>query len=472
MHSIAGRLGTAGALWLAAIGLFVAAALVPLPHDLSRAGALTLAGLLAAVLFWASGIQDAALTGLIVITALATVGVMSFERAVAGFGAEFVWLMAATFIIAAAMEDSGLGRRIAFMILRLAGGRASRVMLAVLAVVLVMAFMVPTAAARTAMLLPICLGIIEATGARAPSNFAKMVLVGVSHAAIMAGVALPTAAGATIYAVAAFGTLINVRWAYHDWLVAFYPIAIVFMLGLWRILLWIFPPEREELVGGATYVREQLNRLGPLKVAEQKTLAVIAGMYCLWLVGPRIGISTAQAGVLGALVLVTPGVGAVRWERGLEAIKWNIVILFAVSLSLANALESSGASRWLATSALGALGSPSPAIAALTVSLFAVVLRVGFVNNLGMIAASLPLIFTLAKAWGLSAQWLGMLLVLTGSPGFLLPTQTPTGMITLGYEFHDGRDYLRSGLPTSLLLIALAMFVAFVYWPLLGYHPQ
>jgi di/tricarboxylate transporter len=65
-----------------------------------------------------------------------------------------------------------------------------------------------------------------------------------------------------------------------------------------------------------------------------------------------------------------------------------------------------------------------------------------------------------------------MLLVLTGSPGFLLPTQTPTGMITLGYEFHDGRDYLRSGLPTSLLLIALAMFVAFVYWPLLGYYPQ
>jgi sodium-dependent dicarboxylate transporter 2/3/5 len=294
----------------------------------------------------------------------------------------------------------------------------------------------------------------------------------VSHAAILAGVALPTAAGATIYAVAAFGSLIDVKWQYLDWLVAFYPIAVVFMLGLWRILLWIFPPEREDLVGSARYVREQLQRMGPLGAAERKTLAAIAAMYALWLIGGRAGISTAQAGVLGALALVTPGLGVLPWERGLAAIKWNIVILFAVSLSLANALESSGASRWLAAAALGALGSPSPAVVALTVSLFAVMLRVGFVNNLGMIAASLPLVFTLAKAWSLNAQWLGMLLLLTGSPGFLLPTQTPSGMITLGYAFHDGRDYLRSGLPTSLFLIGLAMLAAFIYWPLLGYHPQ
>jgi di/tricarboxylate transporter len=139
---------------------------------------------------------------------------------------------------------------------------------------------------------------------------------------------------------------------------------------------------------------------------------------------------------------------------------------------LANALEASGASRWLAGAAVGALGHPSPVVVALTVSLFAVVLRVGFVNNLGMIAATLPLIFTLAKAWNLNPQWLGMLLVLTGSPGFLLPTQTPSGMITLGYEFHDSRDYLRPGLPASLLLIGLAMLVAFMYWPLLGYHAR
>ncbi len=93
------------------------------------------------------------------------------------------------------MADSGLGRRIALGILRLAGGRAPAVLLALLGVILVLSFMVPTAAGRISMIVPVCLGIIEAAGLRPPSNFAKAMLVGTSHASNMAGVGLATASG-------------------------------------------------------------------------------------------------------------------------------------------------------------------------------------------------------------------------------------------------------------------------------------
>jgi len=61
--------------------------------------------------------------------------------------------------------------------------------------------------------------------------------------------------------------------------------------------------------------------------------------------------------------------------------------------------------------------------------------------------------------------------VMTAGPGFLLPTQTPTGMITIGYEYYTIRDYMRAGLPASLVLLALTWFAAFFYWPMLGYRP-
>jgi anion transporter len=458
-------------IWLVAIGFFLAAAWLPLPTGLTRAGAYALAALGAAVVFWASGVQDPSLTGLLLISLLTLLRVMPFKDAVASFGAEFVWLLAATFIIAQGMADSGLGRRIALGILSLAGGRASLVLLALLGVVLVLSFMVPTAAGRISMVLPVCLGIIGAAGIQPPSNFAKAMLVGTSHASIMAGIGLMTAAGATVYAAGAFETLIGFRWTYLAWLAAFFPLVVIFVFVLWRILLRVFPPEREDLVGGATYVREELQRLGSLTAAERKMLAMFAGMYALWIVGPRWDITTAQAGTFGAVALMLPGVHLLTWDRALAAVKWNVVILFAVSLTLANALEITGAGRWLTTAVIGVLSHPSPLAAVAVLAPLVVLIRVGFVNNLGMIAAGLPLAFTLAKGWELNPLWAGMLVVITAGPGFMLPTQTPTGMITLGYEYHTTRDYLRSGLPASIVLILLTWAAALFYWPLLGYRP-
>ncbi len=458
-------------IWLAATLMFVVAAFLPLPVGLSRQGAFTLAGLSAAVIFWASGVQDPAMTGLLIIAVLSVLGVMSFGQAVVGFGAEFVWLLLATFIVAQGMADSGLGRRIAFGILRWAGGRADAVLLALLGVTVVLSFMVPTAAGRISMILPICLGIAGAAGLTPPSNFAKAMLVGTSHASIIAGTGLVTAAGATVYAVGAFETLIGVRWTYIGWCVAFFPLVVIFVLIMWKILLWVFPPEHDELGGETAYIHEELRRLGPLSIAERKMLAVFAGIYALWIVGPRWEVTTAQAAMLGALALLLPGVRLLDWDRALRAVKWNVIILFAMSLSLASALERSGAGRWLTDATLSIVSRPSSLAAVVILVPLIVLGRVGFVNNLGMIAAAMPVAFTLAKGWGLDPRWVGMIIVMTAGPGFLLPTQTPTGMITMGYEYHDTRDYVRSGLLTTVLLIFLTGIAALFYWPLLGYRP-
>ena len=155
----------------------------------------------------------------------------------------------------------------------------------------------------------------------------------------------------------------------------------------------------------------------------------------------------------------------------MASIRWNVIILFGVSLALADALERSGAGAWLTTGTLRIVEHPSPLALVAVISPLVLLIRIGFVNNLGMIAAGLPLAFTLARGWGLSPLWTGMVVVMTAGPGFLLPTQTPTGMITVGYEYYSIRDYLRAGIPASAILLALTFLAALAYWPLLGYRP-
>jgi anion transporter len=457
--------------WAVFAGAFLLAAVLPLPETLTRAGAYALAALLAAVVFWASGVQDPSLSGLLIVTLMSLLGVMPFERAVAGFGTEFVWLLVVTFILAQAMAETGLGRRIALSLLRRAGGNPSLVLLALLGSVVVLSFMVPTAAGRISMILPVVLGIIEAARIPPGSRFAKAMLIGTSHISIMAGIGLMTAAGATVYAAGAFENLIGARWSYPAWLAAFFPLVAVFTVLVWRVLLRLFPPDRGELSGGAEYVSGELRRLGRLGIPEQKMLAVFLLIFTLWIVGPRWGITTPQAGMVGTILLLLPGVRVLTWERAMAAIRWNVIILFGVSLALADALERSGAGAWLTTGTLRIVEHPSPLALVAVISPLVLLIRVGFVNNLGMIAAGLPLAFTLARGWGLNPLWTGMVVVMTAGPGFLLPTQTPTGMITAGYEYYTIRDYLRSGIPASAILLALTFLAALVYWPLLGYRP-
>jgi len=468
---VAARPSLAWAPWVVFGAAFLLAAFSPLPEGLSRTGAYALAGLLAAVVFWASGVQDPSLSGLLLITLLSLLGVMPFARAVAGFGAEFVWLLVVTFILAQAMAETGLGRRIALVLLHRAGGRPAAVLLALLGAVVVLSFMVPTAAGRISMILPVVLGIIEASRIPPSSRFAKAMLIGTSHLSIMAGIGLITAAGATVYAAGAFGTLIGVRWTYVAWFTAFFPLVVVFTLIVWRLLLWQHPPERGELTAGAEYVTQELRRMGRLAVPERKMLAVFAVIFLLWVFGPRWGITTPQAGMIGALALMMPGVRVLSWEQAMASVRWNVIILFGVSLALADALERSGAGGWLTAAALGVVAHPSPAAVALVIAPLVLLIRIGFVNNLGMIAAGLPLAFTLARGWDMSPLWTGMVVVMTAGPGFLLPTQTPTGMITIGYEYYTIRDYLRAGIPASIVLLALTWLAAFIYWPLLGYRP-
>jgi anion transporter len=457
--------------WAIFLGAFLLAAVLPLPAGLARTGAYALAGLLAAVVFWASGVQDPSLSGLLIVTLMTVLGVMPFERAVAGFGTEFVWLLVVTFVLAQAMAETGLGRRIALALLHRAGGRPPLVLLALLGSVLVLAFMVPTAAGRISMILPVVLGIIEAAKLPPGSRFAKAMLIGTSHISIMAGVGLMTAAGATVYAAGAFENLIDVRWTYPAWLAAFFPLVAVFTVLVWRTLLWMFPADGGELTAGAAYVASELRRLGALTVSERKMLGVFALIFVLWIVGSRWGITTPQAGMIGTILLLLPGVRVLPWERALAAIRWNVIILFGISLALADALERSGAGAWLTAGTLRIVAHPTPLAVVAVISPLVLLIRIGFVNNLGMIAAGLPLAFTLAKGWGLNPLWIGMVVVMTAGPGFLLPTQTPTGMITVGYEYYTIRDYLRSGIPASIVLLALTWAAALFYWPLLGYRP-
>ena len=70
---------------------------------------------------------------------------------------------------------------------------------------------------------------------------------------------------------------------------------------------------------------------------------------------------------------------------------------------------------------------------------------------------------------GISVVGMTMLLQFVVSFGFILPVNSPQGMVAYGTETFDARDFVRTGLVLTVMAFALAMLFGATYWHWLGY---
>ena len=161
-------------LWLGFLVL-VLVMLMPHPAGLPIAGQRMLAVFGFAVVVWITEAVDYAVSAVIITALMAfLLGtapdpdkpalMMSTARgltmALSGFANTALALVAAALFLAAAMTVTGLDRRIALFILSRVGTRTNRIVIGAILVSFVLAFLVPSATARAAAVIPIMLGII------------------------------------------------------------------------------------------------------------------------------------------------------------------------------------------------------------------------------------------------------------------------------------------------------------------------
>src|SRR5690606_17104187 len=138
--------------------------------DLSVEGQRALGIALFAIVIWFTQAMSDAVSGIFIVFLLAVTGAVSLSGSLAGYSNTSLWLIVIGFVMAAAMEKTGLSRRIALQMLRAVGGRSIATYWAVFAVMTVLTFLVPSITARTLLMLPILLGIGEAFGAKEDSK--------------------------------------------------------------------------------------------------------------------------------------------------------------------------------------------------------------------------------------------------------------------------------------------------------------
>jgi solute carrier family 13 (sodium-dependent dicarboxylate transporter), member 2/3/5 len=394
--------------------------------------------------------------------------------ALGGFSNTALALVGGALFLAAAMMQTGLDKRIALVVLSRIGAKTNRVLAGVIIVGFILSFFVPSTTARVSCMVPIVMGIIVAFKVEKKSRFAAVMMIATAQADSLWNVGIKTAAAQNMIALGFIEKQLGTYITWLDWFIAAAPFSAIMSVILYYVLLKIMPPETEEIAGGKEAVAHALAELGPMKADEKKLLAVSLTLLFLWATEKIIHpFDTSSTTIAAIAFMLLPGVGVMTWKDAQSKIPWGTLILFGVGISLGSALLSTKAAAWLAKIIVSAFGLQTmPALLVLAVlAAFLIIIHLGFASATALAAAMIPIIISILqgiKTPGINVVGMTMILQYVVSFGFILPVNAPQNMVAYGTDTFEVKDFIKTGIPLTIIAYALIMLLGATYWKWLG----
>ncbi len=457
---------------LLAAAVLLAILFLPTPAGLSVAGHRMLAVFGFAVIVWVTDALDYAVSAVVIAALMAVLlgispnvanpnvpigTVQGLTTAMSGFGNTALTLVAAALFLAAAMTVTRLDRRIALIILSGVGTRTSRIVMGAIVVSTVLALLVPSATARAAAVVPIIMGIIVAFGVDKKSRFAGLLMITTIQAVSIWNVGIKTAAAQNMVAIGFIQKQLGHDVTWLSWLVAAAPFSILMSVGLYFIMMTMMPPEAREIPGGHETVGKSLSELGPMTGKEGRLLALSLILLCCWATeGVLHSFDSSTTTTIAVALLFLPGIGVMDWKTANPLIPWGTIVLFGIGISLGTALLQTQAAQWLANLIVQWFAlNQLPALGILAVmAAFLIVVHLGFASATALASSMIPIVIAVlqkVQTPGINVLGMTLLLQFVVSFGFILPVNSPQGMVGYGTGTFAARDFIRTGIAITVL---------------------
>lgn len=393
-----------------------------------------------------------ALTAVIVCLALVLTGVLDSKTAFRGFVNNNVILFVAMFIVGGALFETGMANKIGGLITRFA--KTERQLIAAIMVIVGLLSGVLSNTGTAAVLIPVVIGIA------AKSGFARSkLLMPLVFAAAMGGnLSLIGAPGNLIAQNALQG--MGLEFGFFEYAKIGLPI-LVFGIIYFTFFGYKLLPNTKNANDPAPGDVADYSAVPKWK--QYTSLAVLLGTILGMIFGKQIGIPLHIIGSIGAVLLVLTRV--MTEKQAYKAIDTQTIFLFGGTLSLATALEQTGAGATVATSIMSAMGeTASPAVLLIVIFSIACLLT-NFMSNTATTALLVPIGLSIASAIGADPRAVLMCIVIGGSCAYATPIGMPANMMVLsagGYKF---RDYIRAGLPLIFVAGVVSIPLLLIFFP-------
>ena len=369
---------------------------------------ITLLFLLFAVIMFVIEKIPLGVTSMIVCIGLTITDVLVVQTAFAGFTDSNVILFVAMFIVGGALFETGMANKIGGIVTRFA--KTERMLIVAIMVIVGLMSGVLSNTGTAAVLIPVVIGIAAKSGYKRSKLLMPILIAGILFYATIGYKLLPEC-----------------------------------------------DPKEEE----AFDTKRDFDQVPKWK--QWMSLIILILTLLAMIFEEKIGISLCVSGGIGALLLILTGV--ISEKDALKSIDLKTIFLFGGTLSLAAALEKTGAGEMIAEKVIGALGSdPSPYILTLVVFLLCCVMT-NFMSNTATTALMVPICLSIAQRIEADPRAVLMACVIGGSCAYATPIGMPANTMVVGVGGYRFMAFVKAGFPLIIIATVVSMIILTIAFP-------
>lgn len=435
---------------------------------------------------WITEAIPLAATSLIPIIFFPLTGILSTEEIASSYINSIIFLFLGGFLIAIAMEEWNLHKRIALKIIMIFGGSPSSIIFGFMAAGAFLSMWISNTATAL-MLLPIGMAVIQKLeaefGNERTHNFNINILLAIAYSCSIGGIATLIGTPPNLVMVKTLEVLFpdSPSISFGNWMILALPISFLMLISVGVLLTKILFKVDEKINLGREFIKSEYQQLGKLSFEERAVSIIFVLTAILWIFRSDIflGFTTIPgwSNLLPNSELINDGTVSITMafilflipsKSGKRAlldaaafvkIPWGVILLFGGGFALAKGFTATGLSEFLGHQLTG-LSSVSP-IFIIIITATLVTFLTELTSNTALTQMILPIVASVSVAIGLNPLLLMFTATLSASMAFMLPVATPPNTII----FSGGRikiiEMARTGFLlnlTGIVVISLCVY--------------
>ena len=422
----------------------------------------TLCVLAVAAFLFVTELIPLAVTAMAACTALGILGVLPSKQVYAGLSNSTVVLFGGMFVIGAAMFKTGLAEAIGLAVVRKAGTKEVPLMGAIMLVTIILSS-VSSNTGTVACLMPVVIGIAQAANIPASKE-----LMPLAVAANVGGTITMIGTPPNVIVTGALSAAGLPSFGFFEFALIGVPLSVIVLVYMLTIGRKTIPVKNAGAMDAAA-VEAAKKEAGASddNAPKSKTKMWISGLILLGVVAAMaLNLKTVPlqtAAVTGAILCVITG--CLKEKEAYAGIDWVTIFLFAGMLSVATAMDKTGAGKLIADTVVGMMGeNPNPIVLCAVLYLISNVLT-QFMSNTASAALLAPIGISIAQSIGADPKPVLMSIGIAASMAFATPMATPPNTLVLGPGGFNFNDYVKVGVPLCIITFIASVIIIPIFWP-------
>ena len=415
-----------------------------------------------AVGLWAVNIFPEHVTGLVFLLVAMLFAVAPASVVFSGFASTTLWLVFGGLFMAEAVRATGLGERLARLLLDRFTGSYPAVIVGVMLVSTALCFVMPATVGRVLLLVPIFSALATRMGFRLGSEGYYGIMLTMLMTTYQVGTGILPANAPNLVLAGAAETLYQVPLIYGEYLWVQFPVlGVLKALALVVLTLRIFPAAPQPLAGSW--------EMAPMSSAERRLVLILAAALLFWATDFLHGIKPGWVALAAGLACMMPVIGVIPTSAFNERVRYGPFFYVGAILGLGAVMNDTGLAGAIGLALASALdvGRDEDFRNFALMTLLATFAGI-FTTNPSQPALLAPLAAHVAEAagWPIKAA---LMTLAVGFSTMILPHQVPPMVVGMHVASIPFGVAMRYTLPVAAVSLFILMPIDYLWWRLIGY---